>query len=722
MKSILLSMTAVAALVPCGAALAQTAALPTGQELAWSSAASRVGAFKPRPWAARGTNVTIAIIDSGIRRDHIDFAGAITGGYNAFTNLTGTAAVNDTNGHGTHVASLAAARANGVGMVGVASNARILPVQVFQGSSTSDFFVARGINYATSQRAFVMNLSLGGSTMSPTIRTALQGAQAAGLLMVIAAGNEGLANPSFPARHASEAWARGQIIAVGAVDANNVIANFSNRAGDARNFYLVAPGVSLIGAFPSAPNAYAMMSGTSMAAPVVAGAAAVVKSAWPFLTAPRVAEVLFVTATDLGARGIDPIYGRGLLNLERALLPVGTVTTVSSAGTTPLALAPTSAGAVAIGAKSFAANGGAFEGVVFDAFGRDFGYDFATKAQDLRPDSVSILATTLTNRMQATLASVATPSGTLSLMAAPAQAAGGDVSGGLHFIGNQGQSWAVAIGQASPILGASLTAGAAPSARLLGFADHTALFEGTTASVASQRTLENGVSLTLGARLQGEQYKRRGLNWTPNTTSQASSVEAVLSRTFDRVSLSASVAAIQEAQGRLGDVDSELFGLSGPARTLAVQTDLAFAVSSKTSLSARLTHTQTAAQVGAGASLVSSISATEATAYAINFAQRDFLAKGDQLDLAVGTPLTSRSGMMNLFLATGADPETGAPIMTRRGISLASKTPEQRFEAVYTRTLSPDSALAFAVMARQDADGIAGKDDQALMVRYQTSF
>jgi subtilisin family serine protease len=318
MKSMLLSMTAVAGLLPCGAALAQTAKLPTGQELAWSSAASRVGAFKPRPWAARGTNVTIAIIDSGIRRDHIDFAGAITGGYNAFTNLTGTTAVNDTSGHGTHVASLAAARANGVGMVGIASNARILPIQVFMGSSTSDFYVARGINYATSQKAFVMNLSLGGSTMSPTIRTALQGAQKAGLLMVIAAGNEGLANPSFPARHASEAWAKGQIIAVGAVDANNVIASFSNRAGDARNFYLVAPGVNLIGAYPSAPNAYVSMSGTSMAAPVVAGAAAVVKSAWPFLTAPKVAEVLFVTATDLGAKGIDPIYGRGLCGRSQA--------------------------------------------------------------------------------------------------------------------------------------------------------------------------------------------------------------------------------------------------------------------------------------------------------------------------------------------------------------------------------------------------------------------
>lgn len=722
MKSMLFSVTALAGLLPCGAALAQTARLPVGQELAWSSAASRVGAFKPRPWAARGTNVTIAIIDSGIRRDHIDFAGAITGGYNAFTNQTGTGAVNDTSGHGTHVASLAAARANGVGMVGVASNARILPVQVFQGSSTSDFFVARGINYATSQRAFVMNLSLGGSTMSPTIRTALQGAQAAGLLMVIAAGNEGQANPSFPARHAAEAWARGQIIAVGAVDANNVIANFSNRAGDTRNFYLVAPGVNLIGAYPTAPNAYAYMSGTSMAAPVVAGAAAVVKSAWPYLTAPKVAEVLFVTATDLGAKGIDPIYGRGLLNLEKALLPVGTVTTVSSTGTTPLALAPSASGAVTIGAKAFAGAGGAFEGVVFDAFGRDFAYDFGAQAQDLRPDTVSLLAASLSNRMQSTLAQVATPSGTLSLVAAPAQTAGSEASGGLHFVGNQGQSWAVAIGQASPILGANLTAGAAPSGRLLGLADHSALFEGTTASLASQQTLDNGLSLTLGARLQGEQYKRRGLNWTPNTNSQTSSVEVALSRQFERLSLSASVAAIQEAQGRLGDVDSDVFGLSGPARTLAIQTDLAWALSDKASVSARITHAQTGSQVGAGASLVSSISATDSTAYAINFAQRDVLATGDQLDLAIGTPLTSRSGMMNLFLATGADPETGAPTMTRRAVSLASKTPEQRFEAVYTRTLSQDSALAFAVMVRQDADGIAGKEDQAMMVRYQTSF
>lgn len=722
MKTALLSMTALVGLLPAGAALAQTVPLPTGQELQWSSAAQRVGALKPRPWAARGTGVTIAIIDSGIRRDHIDFTGAIVGGYNAFTNQAGIAAVSDTNGHGTHVASLAAARANGVGMVGVASNARILPVQVFQGSSTSDFFVARGINYATSQRAFVMNLSLGGSGMSPTIRTALQGAQAAGLLMVIAAGNEGQANPSWPARHASEAWAKGQIIAVGAVDANNLIASFSNRAGDARNFYLVAPGVNLIGAFPSGTNTYAMMSGTSMAAPVVAGAAAVVKSAWPYLTAPKVAEVLFVTATDLGAKGIDPIYGRGLLNLERALLPVGTVTTVSSAGTTPLALAPTGSGGVTIGAKSFAGANGAFDGVVFDAFGRDFAYDFAAGAQDLRPDSVSILASNLTARMQTKLAAIPTPTGTLSLVASPAQAEGSAASGGLHFIGNTGNAWAVSIGQTSPILGASAAVGPAPKARLLGFADHGGLFEGTTASVASQNLLANGLTVTLGARLQGEQAQRRGLNWTPQATSQAASIEAGLSRQFDRVSFGASVAAIQEANGRLGDVDTGLFGLNGPAHTLALQADMALALTEATSLSARLSHASVAAQTGGRASLVTSMSRTEATAFAVNLAHRDWLAAGDQVDLAIGTPLTSVSGNMNLLLATGADPETGAPIMTRRAVSLSSKTPERRLEAVYTRPMGADAALAVAVMAREDADGIAGKQDQALMIRYQTSF
>jgi hypothetical protein len=199
-------------------------------------------------------------------------------------------------------------------------------------------------------------------------------------------------------------------------------------------------------------------------------------------------------------------------------------------------------------------------------------------------------------------------------------------------------------------------------------------------------------------------------------------VEVGLSRHHERFSIGASVAAIQEATGRLGDVDTGLFGLSGPAHTLALQADMAVALSEKTSLSARLTHAKAEAQAGSATSLVTSVTSTGATGYGLNLAHRDWLAAGDQLDLAIGTPLTSTSGAMNLYLATGADPETGAPVMARRTVSLASKTPEQRIEAVYTRPMGRDAALALAVMARQDADGISGKQDQALMIRYQTSF
>jgi subtilisin family serine protease len=87
------------------------------------------------------------------------------------------------------------------------------------------------------------------------------------------------------------------------------------------NYYLVAPGTSIKSTYNN--GGYATMSGTSMAAPVVTGAAALLKSYWPKLTARQIGEIFLTTATDLGAKGVDVIYGRGLLNLEAALKPAG---------------------------------------------------------------------------------------------------------------------------------------------------------------------------------------------------------------------------------------------------------------------------------------------------------------------------------------------------------------------------------------------------------------
>jgi subtilase-type serine protease len=106
----------------------------------------------------------------------------------------------------------------------------------------------------------------------------------------------------------------GTLIAVVATDQNNVIADFSNRCGDAADWCLAAPGVNLLSSVPM--NTYAKLSGTSMASPLVAGSAAVLRQAFPYMTARQVIEVLLTSATNIGD---SAIYGRGLLNLGKAV-------------------------------------------------------------------------------------------------------------------------------------------------------------------------------------------------------------------------------------------------------------------------------------------------------------------------------------------------------------------------------------------------------------------
>ncbi|MGQ0664031.1 MAG: S8 family peptidase [Pseudomonadota bacterium] len=188
-----------------------------------------------------GLNVTVAIVDTGIV-NHVEFGSRVLPGWNTLNNSTN---VTDGHGHGTHVSGIAGAGKDNPstsGMFGVAYNAFLLPIKVLNdsGSGTSTS-VAKGIQYAVDQRnsnlvavalkPFAINLSLGSSSPFRNVEAALKNAVNAGMVVAAAAGNSGGANPIWPARHAKEAWANGQIVAVGAVDATNVIAPWSNRAG-----------------------------------------------------------------------------------------------------------------------------------------------------------------------------------------------------------------------------------------------------------------------------------------------------------------------------------------------------------------------------------------------------------------------------------------------------------------------------------------------------------
>ncbi len=266
----------------------------------------------PAAWTVTtGTRVVVAVVDTGVRASHQDLDGAVIPG----TDLVqpGGDGTDDPNGHGTHVAGIIAARANGVGGVGGAPNVRILPVRVLDASGSgymSD--VASGILYAADHGARVINLSLGGTAPSPALEQAMQYANGKGAVVVAAAGNgaESGNAPLYPAAY-SEA------IAVAAVDDNLQWASFSNHGSYVD---LAAPGVNILSDWSSSDTAYAYASGTSMAAPFVSAAAALVAAHAPTLNAAQVTQRLESTAEDLGTPGWDDYYGHGLVDAAAAVL------------------------------------------------------------------------------------------------------------------------------------------------------------------------------------------------------------------------------------------------------------------------------------------------------------------------------------------------------------------------------------------------------------------
>jgi subtilisin family serine protease/methionine-rich copper-binding protein CopC len=253
----------------------------------------------PDAWQAvyTGDGIIVAVVDTGVNYTHSDLAGNIwvntsevvgngidddgngyvddIYGYD-FVNRDGYAL--DDKGHGTHVAGIIAGLRNGTGVTGVAYDATIMPVKVLDSTGNGSFSnVAAGILYAVNNGADVINLSLGAyGSSSYSVTSAITYALNHGVLVCMAAGNDSQASLTYPAILSKTTGG----IAVGAVNSSDTVASFSNDAGSTVPFdYVVAPGVSIYSTYTG--SGYAFMSGTSMATPYVAGAAALLLSAEP---------------------------------------------------------------------------------------------------------------------------------------------------------------------------------------------------------------------------------------------------------------------------------------------------------------------------------------------------------------------------------------------------------------------------------------------------------
>lgn len=255
----------------------------------------------PSAWSrSRGTNVKVAIIDTGISR-HTDLT--ISGGVNAIYRAN-PGNYNDGHGHGTHVAGIVAATDNSVGVVGVGNRAKLYAVKVLNDSGygyTSD--IITGIRWAMVNGIQVSNMSFGSTQYNRSLQEAIDAAYSRGMLQVAAAGNYGLSILVYPA-------ANRNVVAVSATNRSNTLASFSNR-GTYIDFG--APGVSIYSTYKG--NRYITFDGTSMAAPHLVGVAAIGIRLLPRGTpANRIEPYLRRSVDDLGAAGKDTRYGWGLPN------------------------------------------------------------------------------------------------------------------------------------------------------------------------------------------------------------------------------------------------------------------------------------------------------------------------------------------------------------------------------------------------------------------------
>ena len=326
---------------------------------------------------ATGNGVTVAVVDSGISSTQADLQGRISAASIDVVAGRNTPYVAD-DSHGTLVSGVIASNFNGLGTIGVAYQSTILSIRADVSDcddentevcfSSSD--LVRALDYAVDNGVKIINMSLGGEgRLGAAFEAALLRAVNAGAVIVASSGNDGESNPGWPARYAVDPRFAGSVIAVGSHNVQDLMSDFSNRAGVTQTAYISAPGEDVLTGC-NGTICY-RVNGTSFSAPHVAGALALLLDAFPNLSARQALAILIDTARDAGDAGPDIVYGRGLLDLQRAFAPVGASMTRLSDGTS--IIAEQEPGSFIGGAFGDAfARQDALKTVLFDAYERMF--------------------------------------------------------------------------------------------------------------------------------------------------------------------------------------------------------------------------------------------------------------------------------------------------------------------------------------------------------------
>jgi subtilisin family serine protease len=685
--------------------------------------------------SGNGAGVTVGVVDTGVQVSHPSLKGQVLATYNAFTGGTD---VTDQQGHGTHVSGIiAGSTANGGMLEGLAPGAKLVMAKVFTTGGSDSVTIGKGIDWVVNvQKAPILSLSLGSSAVS--MQTNIQNAVTKGTLITAALGNDGKATASWPAEFAKASWAKGQIIAVGALDANNKRASFSNYDPTLANWTVFAPGVNVASSYstPSTPSAYAYMSGTSMATPIVAGQAALIKSNWNFLPAADIAQVIFQSATHLcsdsasatvcAARTTaDALYGWGLVNVGASLQPIGSLNVGTKTGTVV-----SYAGAALASPKSGLASG--LKGITtlaVDKFNRGFVVNLAsavtaaTVTTGSTPTSAAASVSANGVKFSAEYVAVNSVQNLWSSADSASSTSLGKVS--YSFTNDRGTSYGFGTGGTAASYFGLQSTGLAPLS-LNGEGSH---FNAPYFDLAESAThfgygtrLKNGSTLRLGLLSQGASD-------SSSLLAQALPVKARSLATLELQTALGEATGVMTL-GQLQESDSALamsgngaLGLNARTSTSFVTLAAALPLAHKTVFSAMATLGRTAAYTNTAGSLIDGASASNSAAWSLGLAKQDILRDGDQLGLTLAMPLRSTSGSLQITTAVSQSQADGALQYASQSASLAPTGSERDLELAYSTPMRFGGRLtALAQVKLQPGHDAEAPTQFGLGVKYVRSF
>ncbi len=681
-----------------------------------------------------GSGITVAVIDSGVRTTHEDLRANIApGGFDFFNNDSDP--FDDSRvGHGTYIAGIIAAANNGIGATGVAYNAKILPIKVSDADNTLNFTAAAaGVDYAVAQGAKVLNLSIQ-NRYDVGLDAALARAAGAGRVVVAAAGNFSSGSPEFPGSFAGSSSAGGRAIAVGSVDGSGKISSFSNHAGSTMNFFLVAPGEGIYSTNNSSDSAYDVKGGgTSWSAAYVSGAAAALWSAYSHLSASQVVELLLLTATDLGAPGVDEVYGRGLVNLSNALSPQGGVSVPSgdSSGGGGMGLVALVLGG-AVGYAILNRSETIKEAMVLDKYERAYGIDL-TKVTEVRDDrrnlsgvldamhrSTHYLDVPLADNLRMTVlyALPQTPrpedwdrfdprfNDDVYKKSVAMTLQGGAATGLNYVFGiNTDPTRSFGVMQAAETQGANFLSERVFTAPLMGFAN-----------TASSVNLGYNLSETTGVKFgyaATDEHDNHGLK------SNAAVIEGAYKPN--------EVTTLRLQLGQLDETGSFFGGAAaGPlSARQAVTTSLglsgAYQIAPTLSLIASYTEGYTRVRADQNG-LLRGFSGIHSRAWGLGLVKSDLFTRGDRFGMALSQPLRVTRGTVDLSVPYARD-FAGNVYRHNETVSLAPDGSERSLDAFYNLTVAKNvQAGAHFMYSHQPQHNAAVDDATTLLFTLQSKF